>query len=159
MKPTVAAVDSSGTFFRIGGVLLTLLLLLAASCTPGKKNEPFDPQSYLEDIPTEVEGLKVIAGPRSKTNIIHDMAFNVCNAHILFERMKKQNRIQSGGSAVFRVVVEYTGEVPKAVVEETTLKSKSFLQEVCDFIMDTDFTPWARNDTDTEFLYPMHFGT
>ena len=62
------------------------------------------------------------------------------------------------GSVVFRVVVEYTGEVYAADVHESTIESENFLRKVCDFIMDTDFVYWGgTDDTDTVFLYPVTF--
>jgi hypothetical protein len=56
------------------------------------------------------------------------------------------------------VVVEYTGEVAAVDIEETTIRSRAFLKEVSDFIMDMDFIGWARNDVDTVFRYPARFG-
>jgi hypothetical protein len=61
------------------------------------------------------------------------------------------------GRVVFRVVVEYTGEVIAVSIEESTIKSNTFLHKMSDFIMDTDFVIWARNDTDAVFLYPVDF--
>jgi hypothetical protein len=63
----------------------------------------------------------------------------------------------NAGYIVFRVVVEYTGEVAYVGIEETTIQSKLFLREVRDFIMDTDFVLWGGDDSDTVFLYPAKF--
>lgn len=51
-----------------------------------------------------------------------------------------------GGRVIFDMKVEYTGEVISVKVIETTLTSSEFLGKVSDFIMDTDFVGWARDD-------------
>lgn len=82
----------------------------------------------------------------------------ICSGHALFKHMKTKGQEINPGCVVFRVVVEYTGEVAYAGIEETTIQSKTFLREVKDFIMDTDFVLWGRDDEDTTFLYPVTFG-
>jgi hypothetical protein len=112
----------------------------------------------METVPGHVPGLKIIQGPRTEQSIIRDMVPVVCNAYVLFQRMRAEGEDITGGTVVFRVTVEYTGEVYDVSVEKTILTSGRFLREVADFIMDTDFVGWARHDTDTVFLYPMTFG-
>ena len=63
------------------------------------------------------------------------------------------------GTVIFRVVVVYTGEVIAVNIAETAIQSDAFLRKVSDFIMDTDFVGWARDDIDTVFLYPVRFGS
>jgi hypothetical protein len=53
----------------------------------------------------------------------------------------------------------YTGEVNAVSIEENTLTSRAFLQAVSDFITNSDFTPWARSDEDSVFVYPARFGS
>jgi hypothetical protein len=72
--------------------------------------------------------------------------------------MTSEGRSINPGTVVFKVLVEYTGEVGHVAVEETTIQSGEFLREVSDFIMDTDFVLWGGDDRDTVFLYPVRFG-
>jgi hypothetical protein len=118
----------------------------------------FDPKHCFEIIPDHVEGLKILAGPRTEKSIIRDMVPVICHGHALFEHIKSKGKEINPGTILFRVVVEYTGEVQNVKVEETTIQSEAFIREVSDFIMDTDFVFWKRHDTDTVFLYPAKFG-
>jgi hypothetical protein len=72
--------------------------------------------------------------------------------------MKSKDQEIDDGYVVFRVIVEYTGEVAQVRVERTSITSEVFLCEVSDFIMDTDFVFWGADDSDTVFLYPVKFG-
>jgi hypothetical protein len=119
----------------------------------------FDPQTCLDIIPREVKGLQILAGPRTEANIIRDMVPAICNGHALFRQMQAREPGLKAGTASFKVVVEYTGEVNAVSIEETTLTSRAFLQSFSDFIMDSDFTPWARSDEDSVFVYPARFGS
>jgi hypothetical protein len=72
--------------------------------------------------------------------------------------MTSEGQSINPGTVVFKVLVEYTGEVGHVAVEETTVQSEKLLREVSDFIMDTDFVLWGGDDRDTVFLYPVRFG-
>jgi hypothetical protein len=144
------------------GARRTLIVLLAtliglSACTSAS-HRPFDPKTCMETVPRKVPGLEILQGPRSKASIIRDMVPVVCNAKVLFLKMKERGEDIDGGPVVFRVRVEYTGEVAAVSVLETRIGSARFLREVSDFIMDTDFVGWARHDTDTVFLYPITVG-
>ena len=138
-------------------IFITAIFSLTA-CTSQKTAPPFDPRKCVEEIPAKVKGLSIVSGPRSKKSIIRDMVPVVCNGHVLYNRMASQGMAINKGTILFRVLVEYNGEVQKVVIEETTIQSKVFLQEVSDFISDTDFVFWGGNDEETVFLYPMTFG-
>lgn len=131
--------------------------ILLTSCTTQTKQAEFDPKTCLEIIPEHVKGLKIIEGPRSEKSIIRDMVFPICNGHVLFGQMRSKGDKIQPGTVVFRVVVEYTGEVIAVSVQESSVGSDQFTRNVSDFIMDTDFVGWTRNDVDTVFLYPVHF--
>jgi hypothetical protein len=131
--------------------------ILLTSCATQTKQAEFDPKTCLEIIPEHVKGLKIIEGPRSEKSIIRDMVFPICNGHVLFGQIRSEGENIQPGIVVFRVVVEYTGEVLAVSVQESTVGSDQFIRKVSDFIMDTDFVGWTRNDTDTVFLYPVHF--
>jgi hypothetical protein len=119
----------------------------------------FDPRTCLDIIPRKVDGLQILAGPRPEANIIRDMVPAICNGQSLFRQMQAREPGLNAGTVSFKVVVEYTGEVSAVSIEETTLTSQAFLQAVSDFITNSDFTPWARSDEDSVFVYPVRFGT
>jgi hypothetical protein len=131
--------------------------LLFTACASHRQKQ-LDPKNCLDTIPQRVEGLTILEGPRTEQSIIRDMVPAICYGHFLFGRMKSSGEEVNPGVVVFRVVVEYTGEVYGVTVEETTIQSKLFLRRASDFIVDTDFVPWARDETDTAFLYPVEFG-
>jgi len=82
----------------------------------------------------------------------------ICGGQALFEHMKSKGHEINAGYVVFRVMVEYTGEVGYVGVDKTTIQSERFIREVRDFIMDTDFILWGGDEADTVFLYPAKFG-
>jgi hypothetical protein len=133
------------------------LFMLLISCSTTSKQPSFDPKTCLENIPKNVKGLKIVSGPRTEKNIIRDMVSPICSAYALFRHLKSKDHEINDGHVVFRVIVEYTGEVAYAGIEETTIQSEYFLREVRDFIMDTDFVLWGGDDRDTIFLYPVKF--
>jgi hypothetical protein len=119
----------------------------------------FDPRECMQTVPAHVDGLQILAGPRGAPNILRDMVPAICNGQVLFRKMQDENPDLNHGTVHFKVVVEYTGEVTAVVIEETTIASPAFLRKARDFIMDSDFTPWARSDEDSVFIYPVHFGS
>lgn len=133
-------------------------LFFFTACVPHMTRAPFDPRKCLEDVPRHVNGLKVLSGPRSEQSIIRDMRRAVCNGYVLFEQMQARDKTLRPGRVVFRVVVEYTGEVYGVTVEETTIQSDAFLARVSEFILGTDFIFWGGDDSETVFLYPVRFG-
>ena len=139
-------------------VLVIIVLAVATACVPHTHKKPFDPRRCMAHVPQHVKGLTILKGPRSKASIIRDMVPAICNGQVLFYRMQSTDPELQAGFVVFRVVVEYTGEVIAVDIEKTTLQSEVFLKEVSDFIMDMDFIGWARNDIDTVFVYPVQFG-
>ena len=142
-------------------VLLTLAaaaLIIFAACTPRPTTTAFNPRTCLDIIPEHVDGLQILVGPRSTQNIIRDMVPPVCSAQALYRSLRSRDPELGPGQVTFRVTAEYTGEVVAVSVVETTIASDVFLRELRDFIMDSDFTPWARSDDDSVFIYPVRFG-
>lgn len=135
----------------------TALTLITACATPSKQG-PIDLVQCLDSIPKKVEGLKILSGPRSERSIIHDLVPAICYGHVLYDKMKASGEDINAGQIVMRVAVEYTGEVYEASVVETTIGSERFVKKVSDYIMDTDFVGWARDKSDTEFIYKVAFG-
>jgi hypothetical protein len=133
-------------------------VVLLTGCISQTEQFKFDPRTCLEEIPGHVKGLKIVSGPRSEKSIIRDMVPVVCNGHMLFRNMNAKGKTVNAGHVLFKVLVEYTGEVYNVSLEDTTINSEEFLREVSDFIMDTDFTFWGLNTEETIFLYPVEFG-
>jgi hypothetical protein len=134
------------------------VLLLITSCASPAQKSPFDPKNCFENIPSHVKGLKIIEGPRTEQSIIRDMVPAVCRGQALFKHMTSSGDSINPGRVVFKVRVEWNGEVNNVSIVESSVQSNKFLREVSDFIMDFDFVAWSRHDTDTIFFYPANFG-
>lgn len=140
-----------------GSVLIDILSKTSV-CTPLKQARPYDHQACLDTIPDEIKGLEILSGPRSKKSIIQDMVPVACYGHVWIEKMKAGGEDINVGEVVFRVAVEYTGEVYQVEVVDCTIQSERFIRKLSDLIMDTDFAGWQRDDAaDTVFIYPMSF--
>ena len=130
---------------------------LNTGCMKPVTQRPFDAGKCMEIIPDKVDGLTILSGPRTKQSIIRDLVWPICNARVLYDNMKRENSKLGSGSAVFKVRVEYTGEVQEVFVDKTNLASEEFLSSVRKMIQSTDFVFWGQDTTDTVFLYPIHF--
>ncbi|KIH75914.1 hypothetical protein SAMN05660860_02728 [Geoalkalibacter ferrihydriticus] len=137
-------------------VCLATTCIFASGCSQPRPTT-FDPRECLEIIPKRVEGLKVIQGPRTELSLIADMRSAVCNGQVLFNLLRAQGEPLHAGLILVRVRVEYTGEPIAVEVLETTVSSETLADRVSDFIMDSDFIPWARHEKDTIFDYPIYF--
>jgi hypothetical protein len=134
-----------------------VLIQLIPACTTPTQRAAFNPKTCLEIIPHDVKGLTVIEGPRTEQSIIRDMVPAICSGKALFKHMESRDESIKPGRVVFKVSVEWTGEVNRVITKESSIQSKKFLRKVSDFIMDSDFVVWSRHDTDTVFLYPVDF--
>jgi hypothetical protein len=134
------------------------MIQLVVGCASPSQKSSFDPKTCLENIPSRVNGLEIIDGPRTEQSLIRDMMPAICSGQALFRHMKAKGESINPGRVVFKVRVEWTGEVISVTAAESSIQSKKFLREVSDFIMDSDFVAWSRHDDDTIFLYPANFG-
>lgn len=149
-----------GNLIRIilaGAVALVLIKVFAPQETRSP-DKPFTLESCLETTPAEVDGLKVIAGSRSKASIIKDMVPLICRSEGLFKQLQSSGEMIKPGSVTFQVSVEFNGEVITAKVVDNTIESKKFIKYVSRFINEIEFSPWNWEETDTVFLYPAMFG-
>lgn len=133
-------------------------IFLLTACVLHTQRASFDPKRCMKNIPHRVKGLKIVSGPRTERNIIRDMVPAVCSGHALFKDMKTEGEEINPGHVVLHVVVEYTGEVAYAGIQETTIQSEKFLRTIKNFVMETDFVFWGADDRDTVFLFPVTFG-
>jgi hypothetical protein len=133
--------------------LLISASFLSAGCQ-SLTADPFDAAECLDRVPKRVAGLKIEQGPRSELSIIHDMRLAVCNGQVLFH---KSEPAIANGRILLRVRVEYNGEVLSAEVVESTMGSNELEKKIADFVMDTDFPPWARHKQEAIFFYPVIF--
>ena len=138
------------------GLIISIGWSFAACAT--HSTVPCNPKRCVEIVPKQVKGLQVLSGTRHAQSIINDMVPVVCNGHALFKRMQAADPTLKPGKLIYRVVVEYTGEVNRVTVEETNLASRRFIDYLSDYMMDSDFAGWAIDETDSVFLYPMAFG-
>ena len=138
-------------------LIFTTFTLLAIPACSLVKSTPFDPKTCTEQIPKHIEGLEILGGSRTEQSIINDMQITFCNGQVLLQKMNERGNDVSPGTAVLKVVVEYTGEVVSSEIIETDILSTEFVAKVSDFVKDTDFSSWQRFDEDTEFIYPMVF--
>ena len=137
--------------------IFALVWLLVSACAGSSPSKSFDHQTCLDSIPDKVSGLTILEGPRTKSSLISDMVPAVCYSRVLVEKKKANGENNIKGDVTFEIQVEYTGEVVRVEVVETTIQSQPFVRKVADFIMDTDFVGWVQNDVDTVFIYPMSF--
>ena len=141
----------------VGLLGIVVAVWLVAACSASPKTTIFNPQDCLDQVPVRVKGLAVLKGTRSKQSLIRDMVPVNCYTQVLFRQMRHQGEAISGGKVVYRITVEYTGEVHSVEVAETTIKTEPFLRRVADLIKNNDFVGQALNDPDSEFLYPLVF--
>ncbi len=135
---------------------VTMALGLTA-CTPGSMPGGFNPKTCMEEAPLQPQKLQILRGPRSARNIALDMQPIYCNGQVLLKLMHEAGEPVNAGTVVFRVRVEYTGEVYDVGLVTTEISSQEFLRRVSAMILEADFTPWQRHEEDTEFIYPLSF--
>jgi hypothetical protein len=140
-------------------ILVLMVPLITMACVSHARQSQFDPRTCMQSVPDHINGLRIVQGGRTEKNIIRDMVPAICNGQALFRTMQSRDTSLESGTAIFRVVVEYTGEVRSVAVQETTIRSSAFLSRISDMIENSDFVGWARDDTDTIFFYPVHFGS
>lgn len=134
-----------------------VLLFTLSGCSAMVDQPGFNPKTCMERSLPGVPGLHILRGERTERNIIADMQAAYCNGQVLLKLMHAEGEPVKAGTVVFRIVVEYNGEVISARVVESDIESEKFVRRLSDIIMDLDFTPWQRHDEDTEFTYPLTF--
>ena len=82
------------------------LFLLSACALGPPAATAFDPRTCLDIVPSHVDGLRILAGPRSEANIIRDMVPAVCNGQALFHHLQARDPNLAPGMVHLRVVVE-----------------------------------------------------
>ncbi len=131
--------------------------LMLGGCAASGKTPVFNPKTCLQQASVTADKVEIIKGARTKLNVASDMHPVYCNGQVLLKLMTEKGKSVNPGTVWFHVSVEYTGEVVSARIANSEIHSKEFLKQVSDMIMDLDFTPWQRQDNDTEFIYPMTF--
>lgn len=137
-----------------------IALILINIFSPRKAQDPdapFTMQTCLQSIPDVVDGLEIVEGSRSKGMIITDMVPIVCRAKAIFEKMRSEGAPLESGRMMFRVAVEYNGEVISVRIQESDITYRPFRNKIIDLIAEKDFMATRREDTDTIFFYPIHF--
>ncbi|MFH2067522.1 MAG: hypothetical protein ABIK15_20135 [Pseudomonadota bacterium] len=137
---------------------LLCIVLLMTACAASPSPKAIHSKNCLDIIPENVPGLKIESGPRTKAGIIRDMVSPICNGYALFNNMQSKDKSIRSGTVIFRVEVEYTGEVVSVRIENSEITSMEFLEKASKLIHNTDFVFWIKDDVNTVFLYPVHFG-
>ena len=97
-------------------------------------------------------------GPRTTTNILHDLAPLICKGRKVFDQLKADGEAIEAGTVTLRVVVEFNGEIIATEVQETSIDSGTFLNKLTGIFAMSDFSFWNREDEDAVFTYTAKFG-
>lgn len=143
--------------FKFSKAFLLLLGLCLTACSAGSLSGGFNPKTCLDETPRQPAGLYILNGARTPENICLNMHPIYCNGQVLMKLMNEAGNQVAAGTVTFRVRVEYTGEVYSARVITSEIHSEEFLRRVSAMILEADFTPWQRDDDDSEFIYLMTF--
>ena len=142
----------------LAAVIALVLINVFAPQATKVPEKPFNVKDCLKAGPKNIKGLTIIEGSRSREIITTDMAPLVCRAKGLFEKMKAEGAPIESGSMVVRVTVEFNGEVISVKIQESDISYRPFRNGVINMIAAKDFMASMREDTDTVFLCPIHFG-
>ena len=143
--------------FVMAGVALLLVKVFAPVSPP-----PVVPAKMLKDclasVHADEENLRILAGSRTKTNLLYDLAPLICIGQKVFDTLRAEGEIIAAGEVTLRVVVEYNGEIIDTEILETDIDSRRFLNELIGIFDKSDFSFWIREDEDVVFTYTAYFG-
>jgi hypothetical protein len=140
------------------GIALVIVKLNSPSVSKPPMHQPFSMAACLNSIAEKVEGFDILEGDRSEASIIRDMQPVVCGATALYVKMMDEGEAVGAGRMIFRVVVEYNGDVISVRIERSDIIHRLFRNKLIDMISELDFSVWPRQDTDTLFIFPVSFG-
>lgn len=141
--------------FVLAGVALLLVKVFAPAPPPVP---PTVPEDCLAFVHADEKNLHILEGPRTKTNILYDMAPLICRGRKVFDKLTAEGETISAGTVTLRVVVEYNGEIISTDIQETSIDSRHFLNELIGIFNMSDFSYWNRDDEDAVFTYTARFG-
>ena len=138
-------------------VIALVVIRVFSPEAPPVTDKPFNIKDCLASVPEDITGLKVLEGSRTETSIIRDMVPIVCRARKIFEGMRAEEGTFKAGSMTLRVSVEFNGEVIQVKIEESDITDRQFQNKIVNLVVVSDFAYQGREDTDSVFLYPIHF--
>lgn len=141
----------------VAGVAL-LLVKVFGPAPPLPADPTTTPEDCLASVYADEKNLRILEGSRTKTNILHDLAPLICRGRKVFDKLTSKGETIAAGTVTLRVVVEYNGEIISTEVQETSINSRTFLNELTGIFDMSDFSFWTREDEDTVFTYTARFG-
>jgi hypothetical protein len=141
----------------VAGVALVLVKMFSPE-PPPPADHPATPQDCLASIQADTKNLRILEGSRSPASILGDLAPLICSGRAVYERLRTEGETIAPGTVTLRLVVEFNGEIISAGVQETSIDSKKFLNELTGLIATSDFSFWNREDEDSVFTYTTGFG-
>lgn len=143
--------------FVVAGVALMLVKVFGPALPP-PTNLATTPEDCLAYVYADEKNLRILEGPRTKTNILHDLAPLICRGRKVFDKLATEEETIAPGTVTLRVVVEYNGEIISTEVLDTSIDSRTFLNELTGIFDMSDFSFWKREDEDAVFTYTARFG-
>lgn len=140
----------------MAGVALLLVKVFAPVSPPPVS--PTTPEECLAFVQSDVKNLRILEGPRTPDNILYDIAPLICRGRKVFDKLNSQGETIPAGTVTLKVVVEYNGEIISTDIEETSIDSRRFLNELIGIFNMSDFTSWSREDENAVFTYKARFG-
>lgn len=141
----------------VAGVALVLVTVFGPK-SPPPDTPPPKPEDCFSSVLADGKNLNIIGGPRTKTNILHDLAPLICRGRTIFNKLKAEGEPLSAGTVILQLAVEFNGEIISIKIQETSIESKSFLNELTNLFAMSDFSFWNREDEDAVFTYTASFG-
>jgi len=141
----------------VAGLALIIVKVFAPEA-PIPSEQPVKPEDCLAFVYADKNNLRILEGSRSPANILHDLAPFICRGRKVFDKLKAEGEAIAAGTVTLRMVVEFNGEVISAKVQETSINSRKFLNELTGLIAMSDFSFWNREDEDAVFTYTARFG-
>ena len=143
--------------FVVAGVALILVKVFGPALPP-PANLTTTPEDCLAYVYADEKNLCILEGPRTKTNILHDLAPLICRGRKVFDKLAAEEETIAPGTVTLRVVVEYNGEIISTEIQDTSIDSRTFLNELTGIFDMSDFSFWKREDEDAVFTYTARFG-
>lgn len=141
----------------VAGLALVLIKVFAPESRPPVELS-LKPKDCMTSVYADEKKLRILEGSRSPANILRDLAPSICSGRAVYERLKSEGENIESGTVTLRMGVEFNGEIISVEVQETSINSKKFLNELTGSILMSDFSFWNREDEDAVFTYTAHFG-
>lgn len=136
-------------------VQMAALLIAVGLIACGGQNSDTQGKSAGPAIPKDVSGLE-IKGPRTKANVLHNMAGAVHKMQEIYKEHLKRNPGLKGRIEL-KLTVEWNGEIMQIATGRSTLQDEAFEKALLRPLQFMDFDGWDASNEETEILYPVEF--